>query len=508
MAVFFVDKARNVVPYLRDLETTARLGELSTHNDRNFSQHNFRGLISILNQWKRNPCLSVALDLLNYAYVTNANVHCNEIQAAVKLVSSHDKSTELQRKLVEKFSVDNGTARNSLFQNSRLSDYFYVEKSQIYRRINFLKNLLIDMPRNHIAYVEMARLYTIIGQKDKSLRAIYAAFSLNPNNRFVVRSFIRLLVHYHDERWALTKLHKHTDNIITDPWILSAEIALSTMQNITSRYHRKALRIVNNWSKNYFHISELSSALATAEMQIGDRKKYRKLFKYSVILPNDNALAQIEWASSKDSALSIDLDKLQLTLMNEARARDHFYKQQWKEALIYLEQWQIDQPFSKTPLLMRAWITSSVFHNHKEAAEISKRGLDPHHNDPQLFNNIAYYYALQNLCTDALHYLNKIDHSQCDSILALCSIATEGLIEYRLGHIESGRALYAKAIEKAEQLKNNELYTLAKLNQIREEVIYNRTATSDQMVFIDGLKGEISIDAMFIKNDILSMIRK
>jgi tetratricopeptide (TPR) repeat protein len=507
MAVFNVDKARNVVPNLRDFVTTARLGELSTPNEQHYSQHDFHGLISLLNQWKQSPCLSVALDLLNYTYVTNADVSDNEIQAAAKLVLSHDKSTNLQRKLVRRILVNEGTNLQGLFERNHLSENLNADTTQIYQRINFLKKLLIDMPSNHIAYADMSRLYSIIGQEDKSLKNMYVAFSLNPNNRFVVRSFIRLLVHYHEDRWALSLLHKHTDNIITDPWILSAEVALCTMQNMTSQYHKKALRMINNWSKNQFHISELSSALATAEMYVGDRKQYRKLFKNSVIEPNDNALAQIEWASSKDNTLSIDLDKSQLTLMHEAKARDYFYKKQWDKALIYLNKWQIDQPFSKTPLLMRAGITSSVFHNHIEAAEISKGGLVSHHNDPQLLNNIAYYYALQNQCDDALSYLQRIDHAKCDPILVMCAIATNGLIEYRLGHVEAGRALYRQAMMRAEQLRNDELYNLAKLNQIREEVIYLKSMTSEQMEFIDRLKGGIPLDAEFIKNEILSMIR-
>jgi tetratricopeptide (TPR) repeat protein len=156
---------------------------------------------------------------------------------------------------------------------------------------------------------------------------------------------------------------------------------------------------------------------------------------------------------------------------------------------------------------MRAGITSSVFHNHIEAAEISKGGLVSHHNDPQLLNNIAYYYALQNQCDDALSYLQRIDHAKCDPILVMCAIATNGLIEYRLGHVEAGRALYRQAMMRAEQLRNDELYNLAKLNQIREEVIYLKSMTSEQMEFIDRLKGGIPLDAEFIKNEILSMIR-
>ena len=53
-------------------------------------------------------------------------------------------------------------------------------------------------------------------------------------------------------------------------------------------------------------LSELASSIGTVELLYGSNKKSRELFKKSLISPNDNTLAQVEWAATKDKNLDVD----------------------------------------------------------------------------------------------------------------------------------------------------------------------------------------------------------
>ena len=145
-----------------------------------------------------------------------------------------------------------------------------------------------------------AVFYTIIGQEEKAKRAIKNALFLAPENRFVLRSMARFFVHLGEEGIAFahdtikrSQITKH------DPWIIATEISLATLRQRSSTLAKSGLQLVESGLFHPFNISELASSLATLELKNGKIKNSKKLFINSLTSPNDNSLAQAEWASQE-----------------------------------------------------------------------------------------------------------------------------------------------------------------------------------------------------------------
>ena len=86
---------------------------------------------------------------------------------------------------------------------------------------------LSSFPRDAFAWIDQARLYTIIGQYNKAKRAINAALHLSPADRIIVRSAIRFFAH-HDE-WDAALYHaEKAYRIKNDPLILGLIVSIGT----------------------------------------------------------------------------------------------------------------------------------------------------------------------------------------------------------------------------------------------------------------------------------------
>ena len=69
------------------------------------------------------------------------------------------------------------------------------------------------------------------------------AVQLSPNNRYVIRCATRLFSHYGEIERAQHIL-RHNDFIKKDPWLLSADIAVATMQGRMSPFLKKGIELV------------------------------------------------------------------------------------------------------------------------------------------------------------------------------------------------------------------------------------------------------------------------
>lgn len=97
------------------------------------------------------------------------------------------------------------------------------------------------------------------------------ALYLANNNRYVIRSAVRLFMHINKQDEALFIL-RHSEALKYDPWLLSADISLTTLLGKHQRYIKVGQIMVadQNYSRN--SISELSSAIATLEFANGALK--------------------------------------------------------------------------------------------------------------------------------------------------------------------------------------------------------------------------------------------
>lgn len=146
--------------------------------------------------------------------------------------------------------------------------------------------------------MDVARKLTADGHHASALRYVNAAIGLAPNSRFVVRGAARYFLHVGDHERAHDLL-KRTELIRFDPWIQASEIAVATLRERSSLMARRATREIAKTGALDVRFSELASALGIIEILSGAEKKAKQLFHKALGHPNDNSLAQAEWAAAR-----------------------------------------------------------------------------------------------------------------------------------------------------------------------------------------------------------------
>lgn len=474
MANLFEKKDRHIIPNWRSFDNTAKLGELNGSKSIDLDS-SFRPDISdLIGDWEESKSIGVAGDILGVALVCN-----QENNPTVREISNFVlQNKNLASNAIIEAAENILKPKNEIIQlNFDInSPDFFDDKSnllEIHVKINSLKRKLIENPYNPINWVEIARFYSILGQEKKAERAIKNALFLSPENRFILRSVARFFVHIGDFEFAHDIIRK-SDLTKHDPWLLATEISLATLRERNSRFAKSGLQIVESGNFHPFNITELAGSLATLEMKNSSLKQSKKLFEKSLIKPNDNSLAQAEWASQEEKKLN-PINPFQFQLINsfEAMARDFSEQKKWQESIDCSKKWFFDLPFSKMSVLFGNEIASSKLKDHNQAVEIAKLGLISHPNDAHLLNNIIYSLCLQDKTVEAEKYLNSVrkEDMSAKNETGICLTATRGLYLFRKGYHDIGRQLYLESIQMAKETGNVYLNSLALVNYIREEIL-------------------------------------
>lgn len=122
-------------------------------------------------------------------------------------------------------------------------------------------------------------------------------------------------------------------------------------------------------------------------------------------------------------------------------------------------------------------------------------------------NNLAYAYALNGQTKEADDILAKLQPLVSKKTdLHICATATTGLNEYRKGNIETGRVLYAEAVNCAKQIGALNLVHKALLNNIREEIRANSQYDTELLQLLDKLHTGNDRETEAMKNEIKRML--
>lgn len=483
MANIFEFKKRRVIPNWRTFSTTVSLGELN--NVHGVKELPILNIDPYIVDWKINKSIIYAGELLSAAIVNNIVCNSDVIDACNFILSEKNNATLTQISLAKSIlSINNHNDEEKL--TTDLLDVI-IEKEPLYKKINLLKKNIIAFPRNAVAYVEIARLHSILGQTEKADYYLKKAYYLSPDNRFILRALSRHFVKT-DISFAHDILRK-SDITGIDPWLTSTEVALATFRERSSRFIKKGLDLINSKSIHPFNLTELASSIGTVELINGSNKKGRKLFNTSLEAPNDNSLAQSDWAA-KEFGLSFFHSPIDYDIKNnyEAIAMDNFFAEKWDKSFNSALMWFIDTPYSKRPIQLASHIASSIIDKQEEAIKIIKAGLTSHPNDSELLNNIAYSLALSNKPDEADIFINKIgSNSDLSEKNGICLIATKGLVLYRKGQKEAGKLLYLEAIQKAKEKNFQYLHSLAIVNFVREEILSGASNKAELLNMIDDL---------------------
>jgi tetratricopeptide (TPR) repeat protein len=317
--------------------------------------------------------------------------------------------------------------------------------------------------------VELARIYTILGQLEKANRAIDAALKLAPENRFTVRSAARFFVHVDDPEKAEWILKK-SQRVHVDPWLLSTHISIAQLQDKAFRFGREASSMVNSGSHAPLHVVELAAVLGNVELANGEVKNARRLFQKSLVKPTENAVAQVVTVARLIARAEYLKSEFHVQRPFEAKAKAHVFLAEWDRVFAECKLWLCDEPFSTEPALLGSYISSCLTNDFEKALSILEKALRANPSDPALLNNKAFSLIESNQLKEAKNVLGEARSVGSGSASSVALKATEGLLEYRSGNPIRGAVLYGLAADLAKTSQNLRSQILVELFHGRERI--------------------------------------
>ena len=324
------------------------------------------------------------------------------------------------------------------------------------------KLLLIDY-RNPVLLMDIARELTAKRRPDKAERYVQTALALAPRSRFVLRSAARFFLHIEDAGRAHDVLRK-SPLFESDPWIRASEIAVATVRNKTSAIAKQTLRgLLDAKAQPPSRCTtELASAIATLELRAGSNKHAKQLFKQSLVAPNDNSLAQAEWAAAR-LGLVVDPTALQVPFSYEANANNAYRHLQIDAAINFAKEWAQDEPFASRPYDMLCYMRC-IAGQYQEAFEDAQNALDVGNADDIGLNLNLLFTRIQlggdlSAAYRSLLYLAKRPDAKN---YATHILANMGALAYMTGDVEDmklAREFYQRAIQVARS--RNQVHTEA-----------------------------------------------
>jgi tetratricopeptide (TPR) repeat protein len=456
--VLLEQRDRRVVPRWRDFGTTLALGELDNSKPREpISREDQDAVSRRAEELQTNPNIWYAADLLSSAFVVGDT---NGVESAAKFILAN-------RNLAPGALVSFANRVSNAAQPT--GRFATLDESDLSKSIHEIRARLREEPYNAIQWVELSRFYSLLGDSRRAMRSMTAAVSIAPDNRFVVRSAARLFLHEQDADTAL-KIIRRASGAKRDPWLLAAEIAVASASRSPSLFAKIGAHRNADENVSLFARTELSSALATLDMESGKTRKARQLFRQSLECPNENSVAQVEWANRQIGGLEIDRDLLETPRSFEARANLSLAEGKWDYAVEHGTKWLLDQPFSKRPAIFTSYV-SSLVEDYQRSIDILKGSLHANPDDPSLINNLAFALGSANRLDEAASVLRRIDLSETSDTSAITLAATHGLLLFRGGLADRGRELYELAIRRANKQGIVKYRVMADLYLAREELI-------------------------------------
>jgi len=270
--------------------------------------------------------------------------------------------------------------------------------------------------------------------------------------------------------------------------------------------------LINSNNFSNFDLTELTSSIGTLEFKDGSFKKAKRFFKKSMLSPNDNSLAQLEWVSKEDKRFQINpTDYTQVINPFEAYALDLFEKGNWEDAFYNSIKWFLDMPFSKRPAMLGSYIAGSLLGDKNAAIILCEVGLQANPNDPTLLNNIVYSIATSDNIEKLDKYVKKLINIDINSLPNESKItfqATLGLVALKKGDTKTGISLYNIAILNAKNIRNEYLKNLAIVNFTRELITLNLPEKDNLIEEVKKMKvKETQKDLKLIREEVLKMIK-
>lgn len=436
--------SRRLIPRWRDSSISGVVPKLS-NQDGNQTQSplsiDTRIFSNLLNDWRNDKSIGGAADLLNFAHIESVLPLLKE--PAEYLASYADPIPPVLRQVSQKIITDGIFGYDTEIStgvNLRPKDWYYY-------RAAALKNRLIANPRNAVALIDLARIYTVLGQKEKARNAIFIATNLFPNHPFVLRSAARFFIQVDKAEEGLYLLNRSTRTPY-DPWLLSAKLSIEDILEKQHKQYKAARMLADSKQFSPFQLGELSGSIASILIADGDIKQAKKMFNKALIAPNDNVVAQAIWAAQNYQVpITIRDEWFQDPFSFEAAYYQHCQDGDFIEAKNSAISWFLDEPITPRPL-KAVTFALLVLGDSKSSEKYALDGLLLDKDDILLRNNLVCALAGQNKIDDALDHLNQVVNLEMALVgkLGAHTYANCGMILYRQGDLERGEQFYRDAI--------------------------------------------------------------
>lgn len=445
---------RRVVPRWRDSKVLRGVAEevpISTALAPRATALSSEHLSNRLKIWQADPSVGLAADLVGAAFLSG---HYETARDAAKYLLA--RGATIPRELTS-------LARAILgYRDSR--DEF--RKSITPREeIGEARERLRAHFQNPILLVDTARHFSALGQNEKAKRFMNAALHLMPNHRFILRAASRLLVHLDEPDIAL-RLIRTAASTPGDPWLVAAEISLAAVAGKKSALLSRGAAMLKERRFAPSQTTELSSAVASEEFSHGKNRVAKRFFIDSLISPNDNSIAQVEWANRRGKlGLPVDEKVLEVPLTFEAQFWVNYEHREETLSKTLVKQWALDEPFSSRPIVMGTFL-ASIYEDYELGRELGEAGLIANPDDEQIINNLAFIEASEGNLARAWQRIQKFQNFKSPHF-----VANAGLIAYRMGDIKLGRQCYRAAIALAKRVGQPQTEVLASLFFSREAML-------------------------------------
>jgi tetratricopeptide (TPR) repeat protein len=146
-----------------------------------------------------------------------------------------------------------------------------------------------------------------------------------------------------------------------------------------------------------------------------------------------------------------------------------------------------DEPFAAGPAVFASYIAAVILERYDEALGILDAARIANPDDWEVLNNTAFCFASDDDPEEAEKYFVKLNPSPADDTRHGVWLATKGLILFRSGDKERGRAYYKEAIAKFDRTGNPTSRALATYFWAREELLASTAQAADAIAAAESL---------------------
>lgn len=424
---------RFVLPWWRRSHQAIASGELSATRAPDSTDDASNLINEKLQEWERERNLFNATEVLAAAVICADEERAHEAAQYVKRHASSPNSPILK--------LANRVLLKGPGQASERAD---IEAALLHREVARLRQLTRENPATSLNWLDLARVYAVLGVNEKARECLGIARALNPKNRFIVRALARFLAHDKKLGEALHEV-KRSGLAGHDPWVASAGIAIEQMMGKKPSGIKQAARLVDGRKHLPKHTAELAAALGTLEMESGKKRRVRELFRTALIDPNENVVAQARWAD-RDLGDELVGQIIRSPASHEAEAIRLYRLGKFRAAIREAQRWQLTQEFSYKPTCFATYIASVGLQAYDLVVKIVDDAPPCCEGSVVIMNNYALAKAGLGCTDEAVEILKELLSGKLDRDDRLVLTATIGFAFFRLDLHDRGREMYQAAI--------------------------------------------------------------